>query len=179
MSCEFITKGRLEPCKDSVGGLKSVYFVKFGTITGVTYDVTDTDFIKTVTGTPSAYKYDIRGNSNYTENIQSSTENGTTSFEQVLSLTLKKLTKEQHKSIRLLAYGRPHIIVQDQNDNYFLAGLENGVEVTAGTVVTGASMNDLSGYTLTFTGMEKKPANFTDAAVMVGGATGVTVVVGT
>ena len=29
--------------------------------------------------------------------------------------------------------------------------------------VTGQAMNDLSGYTLTLTGMEKKPANFLDS----------------
>ena len=29
MSCD-ISLGRLEPCKDSVGGLKAIYFVNFG-----------------------------------------------------------------------------------------------------------------------------------------------------
>ena len=27
MACDFITTGRAEPCKDSVGGIKAVYFV--------------------------------------------------------------------------------------------------------------------------------------------------------
>ena len=39
-------------------------------------------------------------------------------------------------------------------------GLENGADVSGGTIVTGAAMGDLSGYTLTFSGMEKVPANF-------------------
>jgi hypothetical protein len=34
-------------------------------------------------------------------------------------------------------------------------GLEHGADVSGGTVVTGAAMGDLSGYTLTLTGMEK------------------------
>ena len=42
-------------------------------------------------------------------------------------------------------------------------GLENGSEVSGGTIVTGAAMADLSGYTLTFTAQEKKPANFVDS----------------
>jgi hypothetical protein len=37
------------------------------------------------------------------------------------------------------------------------------MEVTGGTIATGAAMSDLSGYTLTFTGMERKPAQFLDA----------------
>ena len=163
MACD-ITLGRTEPCKDSVGGINAVYFVNFGDITSITYDATDTDVIDAVAGSPSAYKYEVRGNSTYTENIQSSRENGTTAFEQVLELTLKKLTKEDHNTIKLLSFGRPNILIEDNNGNVFLAGAEYGADVTGGTVVTGGAMADMSGYTLTFTGMEKTPANFIEVA---------------
>ena len=42
----------------------------------------------------------------------------------------------------------------------FAAGLEHGMDVSGGTIVTGGAMGDLSGYTLTLTGMERIPANF-------------------
>lgn len=174
MACD-ISLGRIEPCKDSVGGLKALYFINYGDITSVTYDITDTDVIATIAGTPSAYKYDIKGTSTFTQNIQTSRESGTTAFEQVLEVTLHKLTKEDHKEIKLLSFGRPHVIVEDYNGNYFLAGLEHGMDVTGGTIVTGAAMNELSGYTLTLTGMERSPANFLDDTPT---AAGVTVVVG-
>ena len=164
--CDFITEGRTEPCKDSVGGINAVYFVNFGDITGITYDSTDVDVIDAVAGSPDAYKYEVRGNSTYTENIQSSRENGTTAFEQVLELTLKKLTKEDHNTIKLLSFGRPNILIEDNNGNVFLAGAEYGADVTGGTVVTGGAMADMSGYTLSFTGMEKAPANFINVAVV-------------
>ena len=157
MSCD-ISRGRLEPCKDSVGGLNAVYFINKGGITAG-YDVTDTDVIDDL-GTPSAYKFDIKGGSTYTENITSSRENGTTTFEQVLELQLTKLTKEDHKTVKLLAYGSPHILIEDNNGNVFVAGLEHGLDVSGGTIVSGAAMGDMSGYTLTFSGMEKAPANF-------------------
>ena len=159
MSCD-ISLGRLEPCKDSVGGLKAIYFVNFGDLGAITYDVTNTDVIDAVAGTPSAYKYDIKGTSTFTQNIQSDRATGTTAFEQVLEITLKKLTVSDHKELKLLSYGRPQVIVEDYNGNYFLAGLEHGMDVTGGTIVTGGAMNELSGYTLTLTGMEKAPANF-------------------
>lgn len=159
MACD-ISLGRLEPCKDAVGGLDAVYFVNFGDATGYTYDATNTDVITDVAGTPTAYKYELKGSSSYTETITSSRENGTTFFEQKLSLTLKKLTITQHKQIKLLAYGRPQVIVQDNNGNFFYCGLEHGMDVTGGTIVTGAAMGDLSGYTLELTGMERTPANF-------------------
>ena len=164
MACD-ITLGRTEPCKDSVGGINAVYFVNFGDITGITYDSTDVDVIDAVAGSPNAYKYEVRGNSTYTENIQSSRENGTTAFEQVLELTLKKLTKEDHNTIKLLSFGRPNILIEDNNGNVFVAGAEYGADVTGGTVVTGGAMADMSGYTLSVTGMEKAPANFINVAV--------------
>ena len=150
MACN-LTKGRLEPCKDVVGGLKAVYFTDFGdlgTVTKVDDEITD------LSGTFVAYKYDLKGGSSFEQAITSSRENGTTYFEQTLNLTLKKLSKEDNKEIKLLAYGRPHVAVEDYNGNVFVMGLEHGAEVTGGTIVTGAAMPDLSGYTLTLVGQE-------------------------
>jgi len=81
-------------------------------------------------------------------------------------LTLKKLTKEDHNAIKLFSFGRPNILIEDNNGNVFLAGAEYGADVTGGTVVTGGAMADMSGYTLSFTGMEKAPANFINVAVL-------------
>ena len=159
MACD-LALGRIEPCKDSVGGLKNLYFVNYGDLGAITYDVTNTDVIDAVAGTPDAYKYEIKGASSFTQNIQSSRDTGTTAFEQVVEVTLKKLTIADHKELKILAFGRPHVIIEDNNGNYFLAGLEHGADVTGGTIVTGTAMSDLSGYTLTLTGMEKAPANF-------------------
>jgi len=159
MACD-ISLGRNEVCKDSVGGLKAVYFVNYGDMGAITYDTTNTDVIDAVAGTPDAYKYELKGVSTFTQNINSSREAGTTFFEQVLELTFKKLTVKDHKELKLMSYGRPNVIVEDNNGNFFLAGLEHGMDVTGGTVVTGGAMGDLSGYTITLTGQEKVPANF-------------------
>jgi len=160
MACD-LTRGRKEPCKDVVGGLKNVYFVDFGDLG--TVSKTD-DEITNLTGDSSndltAYKYELKGNSSFEQAITSSRENGTTFFEQTLNLTLKKLTKEDNKELKLLAYGRPHVAVEDYNGNVFMMGLEHGAEVSGGTIVTGAAMGDLSGYTLTLTAQEREPANF-------------------
>jgi hypothetical protein len=159
MACD-LSSGRLEVCKDSVGGLKAVYFVNFGDATGYTYDGTNTDVIDSVAGTPTAYKYDLKGASTFTQNVNSSRENGTTFYEQVLELTFKKLTIKDHKELKLMAYGRPQVIVEDNNGNFFYAGLQHGMDVTGGTIVTSGDMGGLSGYTITLTGQEKAPANF-------------------
>ena len=156
MACD-LTKGRKEPCKDSVGGLRAVYFTDFGdlgTVTEIADEITD------LSGTFTAFKYDLKGNSSFEQTVNASRENGTVFYEQTLNLTLKKLSKEDNAELKLLAYGRPHVAVEDYNGNVFLMGLENGADVSGGTIVTGAAMGDLSGYTLTLTGSEKKAANF-------------------
>jgi hypothetical protein len=66
--------------------------------------------------------------------------------------------------LKLLAYGRPYVVVQDYNGNAFMMGLNYGAEVTGGTIVTGAAMADLSGYTLTMEAQEQLPANFINGA---------------
>ena len=160
MACDNILRGRLEECKDSVGGISAVYFVNKGDLGAIAYDATDTDVIDSVGGTPSAYKFDVRGTSSFTETPTVSRDNGTAFFEQALELVLPKLTKKDHNTVKLLAYGSPHVIIEDNNGNFFLAGLEYGMDISGGSIATGAAMGDMSGYTLSFTGMEKVPANF-------------------
>ncbi|QDP55666.1 MAG: hypothetical protein Tp156SUR1554471_43 [Prokaryotic dsDNA virus sp.] len=156
MACN-LTAGRKEPCKDVVGGIRKVYFTDFGgygTVTQTNDEITD------MSGTFTAFEYELKGNSSFEQTITSSRENGTTFFEQTLNLTLKKLSKEDNKELKLLAYGRPHVAVEDYNGNVFVMGLEHGAEVSGGTIVTGAAMGDLSGYTLTLSAQEVLPANF-------------------
>lgn len=159
MACD-LTLGRKEPCKDVVGGLRAVYFTDFGdygTVTQTDDEITD------MTGTFTAFKYELKGNSSFEQAITSSRENGTTFFEQTLNLTLKKLSKEDNKELKLLAFGRPHVAVEDYNGNVFVMGLEHGAEVTGGSISTGASMSELSGYSITLSASELKPANFVDS----------------
>ena len=165
MGCD-LTLGRLEPCKDKVGGIEEVSFINyedapFATFTNSVVSGQE-DNIASVSGTPSCFTYEIRGVGSFTQNIQSDRATGTTAFEQVLEITLKKLTAATHKELKMLVWGNPKVIIKDYNGNYFIAGIEHGMDVTGGTIVTGAAMNELSGYTLTLTGMEKKPAPFLD-----------------
>jgi len=167
MACD-LTLGRKEPCKDVVGGIKNLYFVNYGDLGTVSITDNDTgEFISNITGYTgdvagnlTCYKYEVKGNSSLEQTVNSSRENGTTFYEQTLNLTLKKLSKLDNKQLKLMAYGRPHVAVEDYNGNFMMVGLEHGADVSGGTVVTGAAMGDLSGYTLTLTGMETKPAVF-------------------
>ena len=159
MSCN-LTSGRAIPCKDVVGGIQKVFFVDFGGLGAVTLTL---DEITDAAGTFSAYEYDVKGGSSLEQAINSSRETGTTFFEQVLTLNLTKLSKEDNVQLKLLAYGRPHVAVEDYNGNVFMMGTVHGADVNGGTISSGAAMGDLSGYTLTLNAQETQAANFMDS----------------
>jgi hypothetical protein len=156
MACN-LSAGRNEVCKESVGGIQGVYFINF----------TTGSFTKNaggeVTAVPSGstlYYYELKGTSAYTETVNSSRETGTTFFSQELVLNLKKLTNEMTTQLKLMAYGRPQVIIWTMNGDALLVGEKEGADVTAGTIQTGGAMGDLYGYSVTLTGQERLPAAF-------------------
>lgn len=163
MAC-LLANGRAEVCKDTVGGLEAIYFINYGDITAKTYDATDTDMIETVTGVSNLYKFELKGTNSFEQTITSSRENGTTFVEQTLAIQLKKQDAATTKNVKLLAYGRPNVVVKTNAGDFFLAGLERGMDLTSGTISNGTALGDVNGYQMTFVGQEKIPANFLDCS---------------
>jgi len=174
MPC-LISNGRTEQCKDSISGIQAVYLINFGDYdpdpsTGggdVTYDTTVgyEDMITAIGGNiNSLYKYELKGNNGFNTTVNTSRENGTTFFTQTLTIELKRQDPVFHKQFKILAYGRPHIVVRTNGNQFFLAGLYRGCDATAGSVESGVASGDFNGYKITFEAMEEKPANFLDCA---------------
>ena len=169
MSCD-IANGVAEPCKSSTGGLDAVYLINYGdyAASDITYDATHTDMISDINSVTSLYKFDLKGANSFEQTITSSRDSGTTFVEQTLTITLKQQSAAKHKLVKLLSYGRPHIVVRTRASQYFIAGLERGMDLTTGVVSNGTAMGDLNGYTLTFVGMEVLPANILSATTETG-----------
>jgi hypothetical protein len=165
MACT-LTSGRQLPCKSAFGGIKRVYFADFGGIGSVTVDGTTGEATIIDATTPSVwFDYPVKGNSSLETTVTSSRENGTTFYTQTLNLTLTFLDAKTQRELQILAISRPNIVVEDYYGNNFLLGTSNGMECTGGTIVTGAAAGDLSGFTLTFEGMEEVAPFFLAAAV--------------
>jgi hypothetical protein len=156
MACN-LSAGRQEVCKESIGGLQGVYFVNYTT---GSFTKNGSGELTAVPSGSTLYFYSLKGTSAYTETVNTSRENGTTFFSQELTLNLKKLTNEMTTQLKLMAYGRPQIIVWTNNGDALLVGEKLGADLTAGTIQTGAALGDLYGYSATFTGMEQLPAVF-------------------
>ena len=162
MAC-LLTTGRKVPCKSAFGGIKTVYMADFPITATIDADKTVSAFDAIPTGTISWFQFDVKGNSSLETSITSSRDNGTTFYTQTLNLTLTYLDNATKNEIQLIAAARPVLIVEDYYGNQFLCGYENGMEVTGGTIVTGAAAGDLSGFTLVMEGMEETAPFFVDA----------------
>jgi hypothetical protein len=166
MAC-LLTHGRAEVCKEFVGGIKSIYFINYGDLGAITYGTINTDAsdqINTIAGTMNLYKYDLKGANSFEQTITSSRENGTTFVEQTLTFTIKGLDATTAKQMKLLAWGRPHVVIKTNANNFFLAGLNHGMDVTTALISNGTAMGDLNGFTLTLVGQEPINANFLNVA---------------
>ena len=170
MPCE-VSMGRLESCKDSISGLLNIYFANYGDLASENAVYGSAEFTDQIaTWDPngalalSLYKYELKGANGFEQTIQTSRDNGTTFYEQVLTVQLKTQNAATTKQVKLLAAGRPRVIVETRTHQFFLMGLEQGADVTAGSISSGTAMGDFSGYNLTFTAMEASPANFMNCA---------------
>jgi len=166
MACD-ITRGRLIDCKDAIGGLKAIYICQaYNNNIEEVATISATEMTAASFATWSAqtaaktivFKYDLVQNlSSMTVTVNSDNATGTSFFTQALSVTLQKIDHDMTNELRLMAYTRSQIFVQDALDNVFLLGLNNGCYVTGGTVITGAAKGDLTGYTIEW-GAEEKNA---------------------
>ena len=186
MACD-IANGRQESCKDSISGLLAVYIANFGIdVDNITYDATDTDMITVIPltniyGNPiNLYKFELKGENSFDQDIKTDRNTGTTYFEQKLNIKLKKQDVATTKMVKILSYGRPQIVVHTRSNQFFLIGLEQGSDVVSGTIGSGTKLGDFNGYSLSFMAEEKVPANFLDCSTeagllaLFGGATVVT-----
>ena len=134
MSCD-ITAGRLEPCKDSVGGITAIY-VGGAYTSGLLNAPSDggvtivSDQITGFAAPLTFYKYNLKGANSFDQVNENSRENGTSFWTQTGTVVLKKQDKSTTAQLKLLSYGRPQILIEDYNGNFYLSGIENGVEVS-------------------------------------------------
>jgi len=163
MAC-ILTAGRLEPCKDSLGGLKAVYFINYDSGLYDNATIVEEE-ITALTAPVTCFKYELKGANSFDEANELSRENGTSFWTGTGTFVFKKQDLATQKELKLLSYGRPQIIIEDYNGNFRLAGIKNGCECAVSTA-SGAAMGDLNGYNVVATSQEAEMATFIDATLM-------------
>jgi hypothetical protein len=163
MACLLAT-GRKLPCKDVVGGVSKIFLVNYGTLGTVTMS---NGTVTAISGAATSwYEYDVKGTSNLSQAITSSTDTGTTFYAQTVTLVLTKIDVATQVELENVIKGRMHVFVADNNGNYFAVGLTRGAEVTGGTIATGTALGDMNGFTLTILAEEPAMAPFVAAGVV-------------
>jgi hypothetical protein len=162
--CEF-TAGWMEPCKDSIGGIKGIWIcaVASEVLNQATFNVKNE-----VTALPSSrwFQWDLVKHSAKFEQVVTIDETAHTFYHvQTLTLYVPKLTVDKNFELNNAMRGKAVIIVQDNNDNYFLAGHVDGMALTASTITTGQNKGEQNGYIMTFTAQERDSAPFIDPAL--------------
>lgn len=163
MACN-LSKGRIIPCNDAIGGIKALYFFEYDTLTPA-FDAIQTNVIENLGLTVTCYKYDIKNDaSGLAETMNSPAGNGVTYVDQVISAVLARGEWSTNAEIKLLAYGRPHVVVHFKTGEAVIVGLYNGASLETGVKTSGNAAGDLNGYTLTINGQERTFANYLEGA---------------
>ncbi len=168
MSCN-LTSGIAKGCRDNAGGIVEAYIGNFPTgYTGNNwYEETDGE-VSAISGL-SMYVFEPNKNSsNWVENIQSSLENGTIGYEQVITLVFAKNDAAKRNQIKLLGQANTVIIVRDKNEKYWMLGAQNGMELNGGNSASGTVLNDLNGWNITLSSGEPQPAFEVEASIISG-----------
>ena len=167
MACA-LTQGNILDCRDSAGGVKSVYIIEIDNVSGVTSAAGIATVISKANG-KRFWKYNlVRATADATEEYQDSVENGTSFHKQTINIILNKMQAATRNEILLLAQNRLLFVVEDRNSKYWLYGKENGLVRSGGKAGTGKAFGDRNGYELAFGGEEKDPALEVTSGIIAG-----------
>ena len=162
MACN-LTSGRTEPCRDAIGGLKAIYLLDFveDSFTIVSGEATAINAAVT-----EVFEYELLADGNtFVETFTADQNNGTSIYEQVLTVALKKQTKESADELALIVKSRPVCVVKFRDGRYVVQGISDGT-VATGDVQSGGAKADFNGYNLTLTATEVLPAPTLDATTV-------------
>jgi hypothetical protein len=145
-----VNKGRLEPCKNTLSGVKNVYFWKWQS-----YNLSQITGVRGVslTAYPSTtvFKYPTVSDANtYDENLGEDN-----AYDQSLTVTLKKIDLEYNQELSNYQNIILGVIVEDYNGLFRLMGAFNGVELADLNVGIGSGRADFNGYKLTLEAKER------------------------
>ena len=141
-SCALTTGFDLD-CRDAIGGVKSVRLASLEDYTAMAATVAAGAITGFNTAALEFFKYDqLKETSSLTESTPE------------VVVVLSKLDVTKRNQIKLLAQQRLVAIVEGNDSSYWVVGYANGLELNAGTSATGTAFADLSGYSLTLSGLE-------------------------
>ena len=162
MAC-VLTSGRTEPCRDAIGGLKAIYLFDFK---DDSFTITAGEATAIDAAVTEVFKYELLADGNtLVESFTADANNGTSIYEQVLTVALKKQDKSTASEVATIVKARPIAVVQSRDGKYKVVGISDGT-VATGDIQSGGAKADFNGYNLTLTATEVLPAPTLDASTV-------------
>jgi hypothetical protein len=168
MACNSLSS-ILKGCDSNAGGIVEFYIAPADFVTGYT------EAAGTITGATmqSGETFEVfqfnRNTSSFTEDMTVSLENGSTFYNQTITIVLARREAAKRQSLLLVSAGQQPLtcIVKDSNGLYWAFGFAaDKVYFTGNTGGSGVAKADANGYTLTFTCESAVPAFEIDATVV-------------
>jgi len=155
-SCYISTGYTLDCRTSSTGGLKSMWILggSGNTITG--YTVTNSQ-VSAIGGTGTWFNFQLpKQAASLTETLGINTTSQSITFQPEIVVNLPKLdTTLRNVFVDLVGQTEIYALVEDNNNRYWLVFLDNGGQVTAGSLASGQAYTDLNGASaLTMSGGE-------------------------
>jgi hypothetical protein len=163
-SC-FITTGYTLDCRvASTGGLRQMW-VLGGSGNSITGYTTTNEEVSAIGGTGTWFSFQLpKQSASLTENLGVNTTSQSVTFQPELVVNLPKLDNQLRNTfVDLVSQNEVFVLVEDNNNRYWLVGLDNGLQVTSGSLQSGMAYTDLNGSTITLSGGE--PTSIREVAV--------------
>lgn len=155
-SCYISTGYTLDCRTSSTGGIKTMWILGGANndITG--YTVTNS-MVSAIGGTGTWFQFQLpKQSGSLSETLGINTTSQSVTFQPEIVVNLPKLnTVLRDTFVGLVSQNSIYALIEDNNNRYWLVGLDNGLLVSAGSLNTGQAYTDLNGATaLTMTGGE-------------------------
>lgn len=159
MACGSIANCYLRGCDIGSSGIKKLHF---GNYSAATWTEDSEGKITGCTANTTFYPFEVKEETaSFTENVIASAT-GNVSFEQLVEMVFLLNRQEVRNRVEELTSGVSQIIVQDENDQYWLVGRVRGCSPNGGTGARGVAAGDENSFRLTFRTLEGTPASEID-----------------
>lgn len=157
-SCLTLT-GYDKGCDDSVGGIKTIYFVEKQGLSGFGIDTGEITGV-TLSSDYTGYTYDfVKDNSGWVEPTVGDGIVANIHWQPNITLVFRKMDTTLRNEVYNMSRGDLCAIIKDMNDIYWFIGYTNGITLSASAGgQSGLLLEDLNGYTLQITGKEPIPS---------------------
>lgn len=157
-----ITSGYTIDCRDSVGGVETIYLIENSAL----YDASGISRVLETSGTITAiskntgkrfWKFEVpRGVASTSNTITSSQENGTIFYSHMVSFPINSRNATIRNIVATLAKNRCTFVTQEGDGSYRMFGKQFGLTLDTAEAGSGVALGDRNGYVLSFSSQERE-----------------------